>query len=149
MTTTKIRYKEGDVFRIEVTHTEAAFGVVCRVGRKGRNIFLAYFYEHFPDGRSGTHPIDVMRCYDKHLTSGRWKIVGSIQPWDRDAWPTPRFWWQMPPSTTIALIELDDEDPSVQTSSRFVTEAPPDAFAGGAVTGGDVVEEKLRRKLQA
>lgn len=94
----RIPYREGDCFVVPLRDGRSAVGVVARIDGKGGAI--GYFFgpacAKIPSAEALVRlaPKDavlVANFGDLGLLRGRWKVVGQIEPWQRDEWPLPLF----------------------------------------------------------
>ena len=94
-----------------------------------------------------TAAILVSRFGDHGLHTGRWPVVGVVPNWDRMRWSLPQFVRAHDRSTSVYLVEYDDnlEVPSETIVTRRICERknlPYDSQSGSAV-----VEARLSRLL--
>src|SRR5688572_21513384 len=98
MRDSRINYEEGSLIAVPLQRKGWALGVVARLSGKGA--LLVYFfgpvYKAPPRAvktfsKRAQDAILVVRCGDLGLLERRWKVIGRIQEWDRQAWPMPWF----------------------------------------------------------
>lgn len=94
-----IPYREGQFFLLPVERGAYAVGLIARAPPRG-GVLLGYF---FGPRRSAApvvqwlqalHPQNaalVCRFKDTPLYRGEWKVIGALDPYDREAWPVPAF----------------------------------------------------------
>lgn len=110
-------YKEGDVFGVPLQCGVYARGVVARAS-DGVEILVAYFFEpallelsHCVDDISPEKVIKILRCGDLGIVDGSWPLIGKISNWNRDLWPSPKFFREDPLRGKGFLIKYSDENP--------------------------------------
>lgn len=94
----RLPYREGDCFVVPLRDGRKAVGVVARMNGKGGAIgyFFGPAYAQIPatDVLARLAPKDavlVANFGDLGLLRGQWKVVGWIEPWQREDWPLPVF----------------------------------------------------------
>jgi hypothetical protein len=123
----KLTYKEGDVFAVPLRDGGFSLGIVARSPRHGK-VLLGYF---FP-GKLPAVPkppdlpvllpenaMKVVRFGDLSLMTGEWPIIGSLQNWDRDDWPMPKFIRQDPLTKRARLVSYADDDPNKEIAEEL------------------------------
>jgi len=94
----RLSYREGDCFALPLRAGGFARGVVVRLDRKG--IVLGYFFgprlaslseATIDDTLRPEKAVLLARFGDLGLQKGEWRVIGHIDPWDREAWRIPGF----------------------------------------------------------
>ncbi len=94
-----VRLQEGQFFLLPVERGQYAVGLIARVPRRG-GVLLGYFFgprrTSPPDdatlnGLHATQAAFVCRFKDSSLFRGEWKLLRSLQGFDRARWPVPAF----------------------------------------------------------
>lgn len=127
------KYDEGSLFTVPIEGGQRCFlGLVLRKPRQGAlPVVVAQFYgplapntvESWCERIDVIHPKLTLKVGDRLLKSGKWKLVGRIEGWDRKNWPVPRFLKTDLVSGEAYLVEIDEENPG---ESRSIVRAPGD-----------------------
>ncbi len=121
----KLYPKEGTVVAIPTEPSGWVLGIYVRT-KKGRSAsapfgyFFGRVYKDIPSASEITelrpeHSILQCKFGDLGLVEGRWKIIGSIEPWDRTNWPMPPLMIPADPKQFLnydQLVRYDEDNPS-------------------------------------
>ena len=147
-------YKEGAWFAIPLEGGGFATGLVARCTPKG-GLCLAYLFgpvrERIPtlDDVKSLRRQDAAKVWhvgDSHLMKGKWPLVGHLDSWERDEWPSPQFVRIDPLGQSKWRVTYSDVD----TNEVVGEERIPFAESGyetSRVCGSLYVEKVLRRFL--
>src|SRR5690348_8676061 len=93
-------YSEGDWFAVPLQGGGFVAGVIARAMPHKEGVLLGYFFgprrSEAPaldelSGLSAPDAVLVERFGDLGIVNGTWPLLGRIDGWDRNAWPTPAF----------------------------------------------------------
>jgi hypothetical protein len=94
-----VRLVEGQFFMLPVERGQYAIGLIARVPRRG-SVLLGYFFgprrssppnDAWLNGLHATQAAFVCRFKDSSLFRGEWKLLCTLQGFDRAQWPVPTF----------------------------------------------------------
>ena len=94
-----MQFREGQFFLVPVERGMSAVGLIARVSRRG-GVLLGYFFgprrQSLPDAqwlqsRSPEAAVLACRFKDTALFQGEWRLLDSIDAFDRSRWPVPAF----------------------------------------------------------
>lgn len=92
-------FHEGQFFLLPLGRGEFALGLITRIPRRG-GVMLGYFFGprrvKAPDANlmnslTASQAVLAARFKDSALARGEWHPVGSLERFDRSAWPVPAF----------------------------------------------------------
>jgi hypothetical protein len=141
-----VRYREGDWFAVPLRDGGYAVGLIARANPKGA--LLGYFFGprrvHIPQLHdvSGLRPDDaVLVGTFGHLgiVHGTWPLLGSLDDWERQNWPTPVFVRYEELTGRSFHVFYDDNDPNrvlreKQVAPGEAEQAPKDGLMGAGFT---------------
>lgn len=140
---TKLPYSEGTWLAVPVLD-QWAIGLVARVAPGGR-IVLGYFFSPLHDTPPSLQEIPeyhaddaafISRCSDLYILTGRWKVLGKKDSWDRRLWPMPVFCEKTGAGGTFRVVRPDDNPNGPEKRFRISPEeceGLPDDSAMGSL----------------
>ena len=142
---------EGSVFLVPLSHGGYGVGVLVRADGEGR-AYGVFFGPAIDDAghldvATLAPAAAVLRCKfgDHGLVTGRWRVVGQVDHWDRRRWPLPRFARRHDDPALRYVSEYDD---ALNVRSETIISAAEAAdMPADAQFGSAVVEAKLSKLL--
>ncbi|MDR1141326.1 MAG: immunity 26/phosphotriesterase HocA family protein [Planctomycetaceae bacterium] len=155
--TYKINYKEGDCFGFPLLGCSGfSCGVIARMDHKGT--VLGYFFPKKYD-RLTDITIDKTFCpqsamyihmfIDLSLVSKRWKIIGTIEPWNRNDWSIPVFGFVEPIKGTWGELRFYDDNLTVTRTKRITTSEIEQIPFEDGIAGDAYIEGKIALMLKS
>jgi hypothetical protein len=115
--------KEATVVSMKLDDERYAVGVIARIERTKRRKpmgICVYFFGPFKHDQKesvlldkffmGLNPVAKVNTSALDIYSGEWKIVGQLEPWNRDDWPLPEFYQHEEFRGVTYRIVLDEND---------------------------------------
>lgn len=141
------------IFAIPLRDSGYACGLIARADR---NVILGYFFgpksESLPAVRSGLEfepdrAILIGRCGNLGLKTGKWPILGKLEPWLPGNWPVPAFRPVSEVSGRTMTVRYADDDllgevVNQEADADSDTRRPDDGLMGAGF-----VELRLTRLL--
>jgi hypothetical protein len=94
----KIQYSEGSVFRLPLTDSGYARGVIARLASRGRAPFGYFFGPRLSlqdpvkvEDLRPENAISRLMFGELGLLNGEWMLHGKVPNWNRTEWPMPDF----------------------------------------------------------
>lgn len=152
-----MKITEGSVFTVPLKDGRFVIGLVARVkpGR-GKKCFLGYFFDKVFDVVPtievvGTcqpqETILVAICGDLGVHEGYWRVLGSQDAWERNAWQVPAFVRKDVVSGHYTKVVHADDDPSKIVSEIPANEDEAEHLPRDGVWGARAVEAYLSNIL--
>lgn len=150
----KIEYREGSIFSVPLRSEGFAIGVIARISSDNSGGLLGYFYgpklnflpsKDFPVSLKPKESLRILRFGDLSLINGEWKIIGSIDNWNRKDWPMPDFVRKDEISKKAWRVKFSDDD-----VCKVISESPEpfdSTLERAAVFGSGAVEMLLTKLL--
>jgi hypothetical protein len=150
-------YAEGDWFAVPLREGGFAIGVIARAMPRKEGVLLGYFFGPRRDGLpildelkslSASDAVLVERFGHLGLMHGTWPLLGRIDDWERDAWPTPAFGRFEELTGRAFKVIYDDANPNRLVREELVD---PDELVGlpkDGLSGAGAVEGILTRLLR-
>ena len=94
----KVKYREGDWFAVPLRDGGYAVGLIARANIQG--VLLGYFFGPQRSTVPRVEEVGNLRPEDAVLTrifgdlgirTGKWPLLGRLDGWNRQDWPTPVF----------------------------------------------------------
>lgn len=121
---TKVKYREGDIFGVPLRRGGFSLGVVARAPRR-KHVLLGYFfpcrYTDRPLVLPELRPSEAVRKYrfgDLSLLNGDWPIWGHVEGFARAEWPHPMFIRRDPLTMRAWLVFYADDDPGAELKNE-------------------------------
>jgi hypothetical protein len=114
-----VRYREGDWFAVSLLDSGFAAGLIARVNPKGA--LLGYFFGPRRREMPRLHDVSGLRPGDALLVRkfghlgivhGTWPLLGRLDSWERQDWPTPVFLRYEELTGRSFHVFYDDKDPN-------------------------------------
>ncbi len=148
---------QGTCFVAPLINSQFAIGVFARRSppRRGKaNILLSYFFGPYfeePNKEAnayGLRAVDaatILMCSALYLHSGRWKVLGYIEPWHSDEWPMIDFHRYDHIEKVDYRVVYADDDPN-----REIAEFPNEGkgLPVSSLAGSGAVEKILSELFQ-
>jgi hypothetical protein len=142
----KVSYREGDWFAVPLRDRGYATGLIARANPKGA--LLGYFFgprrAQIPrlHDVSGLRPGDAMlvrKFGHLGIVHGTWPLLGRLDGWERQGWPTPVFVRYEELTGRSFHVYYDDDNPNKVLREKQVApgeaeQAPKDGLMGAGFT---------------
>lgn len=142
----KVRYREGDWFAVPLRDSGYATGLIARANPKGA--LLGYFFGprrleipplHDVSGLRPGDAVLVRKFSHLGIVDGTWALLGRLDGWKRQDWPTPVFVRYEELTGRSFHVFYDDNDPSRVLREKRVPpgeaeQAPKDGLMGAGFT---------------
>ena len=148
--------REGDWFVVPLRDGRFAVGLAARVSPDG--ILFGYFFgpaqARVPEkgdvvASKPNEAVLIGQFGHLGLSSGTWKLLGSLPQWDRTQWPAvPLIRYEEPAGRTYRMVYCD-VDPGVVISEERVTPGPDEQGPRDGLMGAGFVERGLTKALSA
>jgi len=148
-------YAEGNLFSIPLKNGGYAVGVISRVGVGGRILFGYFFGPKRndildSDSLQSIEPKDAVligRFGDLGILNGSWRIIGTLNSWNRDLWFTSRFIRVDIVSNESFVVEYSEKNLSVELSCTLCDSSMREALPKDGLMGYGAVEIILTKLL--
>jgi hypothetical protein len=146
----KINYREGDWFAVPLREGGYAVGLIARANADG--VLLGYFFDPRREAVPSLSDVEVLTPDDAirvgkfghlGLKQGKWPILGRLQDWDRQAWPTPAFIRYEELSGRSFKVFYDDDDPNRLVREEEIRPGVDEQGPKDGLMGAGFVEKVL------
>ncbi len=152
----KLPYKEGDWIAVPLRNGGYAVGRVARVSNKIPGGILGYFfglrYQSVPkiDELRDINPKEAIGVYifgDLGLLEGKWKVIGSTEPWQREQWAIPAFVRHEDFTERYWKVIYSDNDPSDLVKEEQISPEEAKSLPKNSIYGAGAIEITLSKLL--
>ena len=150
-------YDEGDWFAVPLQGGGFAAGIIARTMPQKEGVLLGYFFGPKRDevptpddlrGLSASDAVLVERFGDLGVVQGTWPLLGHINGWDRNAWPTPPFGRFEELTGRAFKVIYDDADPNRLHCEEQVDRSELADMPKDGLSGAGAVEKMLAQLLR-
>ena len=151
---TKVTYREGDWFAVPLRNGDFAVGLIARANSGG--VLLGYFFgpprPEVPALASigGLKPVDavlIRKFGHLGIVQGKWPLLGSVDGWNRQQWPTPVFVRYEELTGRSFRVFYDDNDPNKVLREERVPPGEAEQAPKDGLMGAGFAEAALSRLL--
>jgi hypothetical protein len=151
----KYDYDVGSIFCVPLRDGGYATGIVARCDHKG--LAFGYFFgprlESIPESialrdLSAEKAVLIGQFGDIGLKKGEWRLVGSIDQWNPDAWPMPAFCSPDDDEKMVTITYYDDRTLDTKSVSTVPRSEETAKLPVDRVMGYGAVEIRLTRLLK-
>jgi len=152
-----IRYGEGDWFAVPLREGGFASGIIARAMPHRHGILIGYFFGPRRDvvptledlaGLTASDSVLVRRFGDLGLLRKTWPLLGRLDNWERDAWPTPAFGRFEELTGRSFKVIYDDANPNKVIREEIVDSYDLAGLAKDGLLGAGAVEIVLTGLLR-
>lgn len=152
-----IKYREGDWFAVPLREGGFASGIIACATPRREGILIGYFFgprraviPALQDlaGLSASDAVLVRRFGHLGLLRGTWPLLGKLDDWERDAWPTPDFGRFEELTGRSFKVIYDDADPNKLIREEIVDSYDLASLAKDGLLGAGAVGKVLTGLLR-